>query len=53
MLFDQKTIEREFGNLMLIQDNYPKYVITLDETSAGSSYKGIFQMHLCEFLSME
>jgi len=53
MLFDQKTIEREFGNLMLIQDNYPKYVITMDETSAGSSYKGIFQMHLREFLTME
>lgn len=51
MLFDQKTIEREFGNLMLIQDNYPKYVITMDETFAGSSYKGIFQMHLREFLT--
>ena len=27
MLFDQKTIDREFGNLMAIGDNYPKYVI--------------------------
>jgi predicted AAA+ superfamily ATPase len=53
MLFDQNTIEREFGNLMLIQDNYPKYVITLDETPAGSSYKGILQMHLREFLSID
>jgi predicted AAA+ superfamily ATPase len=51
MLFDQKTIDREFGNLMLIQDNYPKYVITMDEASAGASYKGILQMQLRDFLS--
>ena len=53
LLFDQKTIEREFGNLMLIQDNYPKYVITMDETPTGASVKGILQMHLREFLSIE
>jgi predicted AAA+ superfamily ATPase len=53
MLFDQKTIEREFGNLMLIRDNYPKYLITMDETPTGASYKGIIQMHLREFLSLE
>jgi predicted AAA+ superfamily ATPase len=52
MLFDQKTIDREFGNLIIIADNYPKYVITMDEVSAGASFKGIRQIHLREFLSM-
>ena len=27
-LFYEETIEREFGNLRAIEDNYPKYVIT-------------------------
>jgi hypothetical protein len=51
MLSDQKTIDREFGNLMSIDDHYPKYVITMDEISAGSDFKGIRQVHLREFLS--
>jgi len=51
MLFDQKTIDREFGNLMSIDDNYPKYVVTMDEISAGSDFKGILQIHLREFLT--
>lgn len=51
MLFDQKTIDREFGNLMSIDDNYPKYVVTMDEISAGSDFKGIRQIHLREFLT--
>ena len=53
MLFDQKTADREFGNLLLIEDNYPKYVITMDEISAGSDFKGIRQLNLREFLIME
>ncbi len=52
MLIDQQTIDREFGNLMLIDDHYPKYVVTMDEISAGSDFKGIKQVHLREFLSM-
>lgn len=51
ILFDQKTIEREFGNLMVVEDNYPKYVITMDDISGGESYKGIRKMHLRQFLS--
>ena len=30
LLASENTIEREFGNLQLIKDNYPKYVISLD-----------------------
>jgi hypothetical protein len=35
----------------MIQDNYPKYVITMDEVSSGSGYKGVNQVHLREFLT--
>lgn len=50
LLADEKTVEREFGNLMLIEDNYPKYVVTLDPFSPHTTYKGIRQLHLREFL---
>ncbi len=52
MLTDQNTISREFGNLLSIDDQYPKYVVTMDEISAGSDYKGIRQIHLRDFLTM-
>lgn len=50
LLADEKTIQREFGNLMLIEDNYPKYVVSLDPYSPNTTYKGIRQLHLREFL---
>ena len=50
MLVDDQTIQREFGNLIAIDDNYPKYVVTMDELSAGTAYKGIRQIHLRDFL---
>jgi len=50
LLADEKTVQREFGNLMLIEDNYPKYVVTLDPFSPQTTYKGIRQLHLREFL---
>ena len=50
LLHDEKTKEREFGNLLKIENNYPKYVVTLDSFSSGSNYKGIKQIHLREFL---
>lgn len=50
LLADEKTVQREFGNLMLIEDNYPKYVVTLDPFSPHTTYKGIRQLHLREFL---
>jgi hypothetical protein len=53
MLFDQRTIDREFGNLMSIPDNYPKYVITMDDVFTGPSFKGIQKIHLREFLSSQ
>jgi uncharacterized protein len=34
-------IEREFGNLMAIPDNFRKYVVSMDEFSADNTYQGI------------
>ncbi len=50
LLADAKVIEREFGNLLKIEDNYPKYVISFDNFSAKNTYKGIKHLTLLEFL---
>ena len=50
LITDEKVKNREFGNLMLIQDNYPKYVVTMDDYLIGS-YKGVKHLHLRNFLS--
>jgi predicted AAA+ superfamily ATPase len=50
MLKEENTLEREFGNLLKIKDNYPKIVVTLDNYS-GSSYQGIEIIHLSKFLT--
>jgi len=44
-----QTMEREFGNLKAINDNFPKYVITLDEYT-GASHEGIKHLPFQEFL---
>jgi len=49
LLHDGKTVEREFGNLERIKDNYPKFVVSMDEFS-GNSRNGIKHFHLLEFL---
>ncbi|MDR2473159.1 MAG: DUF4143 domain-containing protein, partial [Tannerella sp.] len=46
---EEKTRQREFGNLLDIQDNYPKTVITLDNIE-GASYSGIRQTPIRKFL---
>lgn len=48
-LNEPQTIEREFGNLLRIKDNYPKLVVTLDEF-IGNTYEGIQHKTLKEFL---
>ena len=53
LISDEKTREREFGNLMTIQDNYPKYVVSLDEFNRGSDVEGIIHLHLADFLKRE
>lgn len=49
-----ETIRREFGNLQLIKDDYPKYVVTMEViTGPLSEYPGIKHIHLREFLKMK
>ena len=48
-LSDPQTIEREFGNLLAIKDNYPKHVITKDLFS-GNTYQGIKHWDIVSFL---
>lgn len=50
---DTQTRLREFGNLLMINDNYSKYVITYNDIILGDDYKGIKQMNLKEFLYNE
>lgn len=53
LLSSDETIQREFGNLSEIKDNYPKYVISMDPVSGPlNQYPGIHHLHLREFLSM-
>lgn len=49
-LSSPKTIEREFGNLQKIEDNYPKIVVSV-EKSFENSYEGIEHVYIRDFLS--
>jgi len=48
----ESTEKREYGNLLSIHDNYPKYVLLMDEM-AGGNYEGIQTMHVADFLLKE
>lgn len=45
----EETELREYGKLLDIADNYPKYVLRTDEF-AGGNYQGIKTMHIADFL---
>lgn len=51
LLHEQSTIDREFGNLEKIKDNYPKMVVSMDEFT-GNTRNGIQHFYLRDFLSM-
>ena len=48
LLASEETIEREFKSLEGIQDNYPKYVLSLDEIDRSSD--GIIHKNIRDFL---
>ena len=50
LLNSEKTIEREFGNLMRINDNFPKMVLSMDEYWAKSR-QGITRKNIIDFLN--
>lgn len=47
LLADETVAEREFGAYRVIQDNYPKYVISMDKIV--SSREGIIHMNMIDF----
>jgi len=49
LLANEGTINREYGDLLEIPDNFPKYVVTMDELSEISTHKGIKRMHVKDF----
>lgn len=53
LIADDKTREREFGNLLKIKDNFPKYVVSMDPISLPRSYEGIDHTPLRQFLLTE
>lgn len=50
-LSSPETIKREFGNLRSIPDDFPKYVVTMEDvTGPLKEYPGIHHIHLRDFL---
>ena len=52
LLASEETVEREFGNLKLIKDSHPKYVISMDRLYSQTNIDGIKHIHLRDFLKM-
>ena len=46
---NKETEKREYERLLSIKDNYPKYVIRMDDF-AGGNYEGVKTMHIADFL---
>lgn len=53
LLSSEETINREFGNLKLIKDSHPKYVISMDNIFGETNVDGIRHIHLREFLKRD
>ena len=47
---DPAVLARKLSPLEQIEDNHPKYLLTLDETPFRSNYKGIIQKNLIDWL---
>lgn len=47
---DESTRDREFGNLLEIEDNFRKIIISMDPFATGN-YKGIEHIHIRKFLT--
>lgn len=48
----EETEKRECGRLLEIDDNYPKYLVSFDDT-ISDNYQGIRTMHIVDFLLSE
>lgn len=52
MIKNEETEKREYGRLLELKDNYPKYVLRTDEFADGN-YEGIKTMHIADFLLLD
>lgn len=50
LIADEKTHEREFGNLLSVPDNCAKLVVSMDDTATGN-FKGIEHVSIRSFLT--
>ncbi|MDE6650784.1 MAG: ATP-binding protein [Paramuribaculum sp.] len=50
LIAEEKTMKREFGNLLKLNDNYPKYVVSMNPLSMQTDYLGIQHLSLRNFL---
>jgi predicted AAA+ superfamily ATPase len=48
-IIDEKTRDRELRSLESISDNYPKYILTMDQT-VFNDYSGIKVINIIDFL---
>lgn len=53
LIASEETERREFGNLLAINDNHPKMVVSMNPLLSESNYVGIRHLHLREFLSRQ
>lgn len=53
LLSEQRTVEREFGNLLQIADNHPKMVVSMDDIDRPLNYHGVKHLSLRTFLLNE
>lgn len=51
LLASEETITREFGAYASVRDNFPKYVVSLDEFDM--SRNGIKHYNICDFLMLQ
>jgi len=49
-VLDEEALKRELAPLRKISDNYPKYLLTLDEAFARGDYDGIMKRNLPDWL---
>ena len=50
LITEEKTFNREFGNLLPIKDNYPKYLISMTPYMDSSKWEGIIHIPFVKFL---
>ena len=49
-VMDPNTLSRELEGLRQIKDNYPKYLLTLDDIPSRANHEGIIQKNLIDWL---